>query len=153
MKYPHIFICVPMINYAWSGIYHNQVGTHEFIDFCRRINAEPMIVANMESEGLKFWSHPRKGGMRLGTAAEAAAWVDYCNNSENPERIANGAEEPFGVKYWQVNAIMIPTPIRAGTPYLQPVGAVMSLFGKHRGKHGYQAFSLLQTVHDSRVGA
>ena len=93
---------VPMINYAWSGIYHNQVGTHEFIDFCRRINAEPMIVANMESEGLKFWSHPKKGGIRLGTAEEAAAWVDYCNNPENPERIANGAEEPFGVKYWQV---------------------------------------------------
>ena len=35
---------------------------------------------------------------------------------------------------WQVNALMLPTPIRAGKPYLQPVGAVMSLFGKYQGK-------------------
>ncbi len=33
-----------MINYAWGAIYHNQVGTHEFIDFCRQVNAEPFTV-------------------------------------------------------------------------------------------------------------
>jgi hypothetical protein len=36
---------------------------------------------------------------------------------------------------WQVNAVMLPTPIRSGTPYLQPVGAVMSLFSHHQGEH------------------
>lgn len=92
----------PMINYAWSGIYHNQVGTHEFIDFCRRVNAEPMLVANMESEGLHFWAYPPNGTVRKGTAEEAADWVDYCNNPENKDRIANGAVDPFGVKYWQI---------------------------------------------------
>ncbi|MBQ8342080.1 MAG: alpha-L-arabinofuranosidase [Clostridia bacterium] len=93
---------VPMVNYAWSGLYHNRVGTHEFLDFCRRVNAEPLIVANMESEGLDFWQHPKNDTVRMGTAAEAAAWVDYCNNPNNAQRIANGAEQPFGVKYWQV---------------------------------------------------
>ena len=33
---------------------------------------------------------------------EAAEWVDYCNNPLNAERIKNGAEQPFGVKYWQI---------------------------------------------------
>lgn len=92
----------PMINYAWSGIYNNRVGTHEFIDFCKRVGSEPMIVANMESEGLRSWSYPKRGGVRLGTADEAAEWVDYCNNPYNAERIANGSEEPFSVKYWQI---------------------------------------------------
>ena len=30
---------------------------------------------------------------------------------------------------------MIPTPIRSGVPYLQPVGSVMSLFRNYQGKH------------------
>ena len=36
---------------------------------------------------------------------------------------------------WQVNAILIPTPHGSGKPYLQPVGHVMRLFGKHRGEY------------------
>ena len=93
---------IPMVNYAWSGLYHNRVGTHEFLDFCRRVNAEPMIVANMESEGLDFWQRPKNDTVRMGTAEEAADWVAYCNDPSNAERIKNGAEQPFNVKYWQV---------------------------------------------------
>ncbi|MBQ3016275.1 MAG: alpha-L-arabinofuranosidase [Clostridia bacterium] len=92
----------PMINYAWSGLYHNRVGTHEYIDFCRKIGAEPFIVANMESEGIKFWQTPKNDTVRMGTDDEAAAWVDYCNNPDNKERISNGAKQPFSVKYWQI---------------------------------------------------
>ena len=37
---------------------------------------------------------------------------------------------------WQVNAMMLPAPISAGgKPYLQPVGVVMSLFGKYQGQN------------------
>ena len=92
----------PMVNYAWSGIYSNMVGTHEFLDFCRRVGADPLLVANMESEGLPYWQNPKNDISRMGTAEEAAEWVDYCNNPENALRIKNGAKEPFGVKYWQV---------------------------------------------------
>lgn len=93
---------VPMINYAWSGLYSNQVGTHEVIDFCRRVDAEPLLVANMESEGLPYWQRPKNDTVRMGTAEEAAEWVDYCNNPDNALRIANGAKDPFGIKYWQI---------------------------------------------------
>ena len=36
---------------------------------------------------------------------------------------------------WQVNALIIPTPMDEGVPYLQPVGSIMALFGKHQGKY------------------
>ena len=36
---------------------------------------------------------------------------------------------------WQVNALMLPTPIRDGNAYLQPVGEVMKLFSHHIGTH------------------
>ena len=36
---------------------------------------------------------------------------------------------------WQVNALMLPTPINSGAAYLQPVGEVMRLFRHHIGTH------------------
>ena len=46
---------IPMRNHLWGGKYFNQVGTHEFLDFCKRVGAEPLLVTNMESEGMKAW--------------------------------------------------------------------------------------------------
>lgn len=92
----------PMYNLLWGGIYNNQVGTHELIDFCRQIGAEPSICVNFESEGREYWINPPKGGIRCGNAQEAAEWVDYCNNPSNPERIKNGQKEPFNVKFWEI---------------------------------------------------
>ncbi|MBR2459648.1 MAG: hypothetical protein IKB34_00240 [Clostridia bacterium] len=92
----------PMLNYCWSGIYPNQVGTHEIVDFCRRVNAEPLLVVNMESDGRMHWAHPKNGTDRFGTAEEAADWVSYCNGANNAERIKNGIQAPYNVKYWQI---------------------------------------------------
>ena len=53
------------------------------------------------------WDHMRQRWRpeeRAGNAQEAAAWVDYCNNPANPERIAHGAREPIPIKVlaaWQ----------------------------------------------------
>jgi alpha-N-arabinofuranosidase len=49
----------------------SDFGTDEFIQFCRRLGAEPSITVNVEGLGA--------------TAEEAAAWVKYCNTS-GPER-------------------------------------------------------------------
>lgn len=35
---------------------------------------------------------------------------------------------------WQVNAIMLPTPMRSSKPYLQPVGWVMALYRRYSGR-------------------
>jgi alpha-L-arabinofuranosidase len=92
----------PMYNLLWGGIYNNQVGTHEFVDFCRQVGADPLITVNFESDGRKFWARNAKGQDRLGNAKEAAEWVDYCNNPANRDRIGHGHREPYGVKLWQV---------------------------------------------------
>lgn len=93
---------IPMYNLCWDGIYSNVVGIHELVDLCRQVEAEPLLVVNMESDGRKPWAYPRKGGVRLGTAQEAADWVRYCNDEVNGERTKNGAEAPFSVKWWQI---------------------------------------------------
>ncbi|MBE6762194.1 MAG: alpha-L-arabinofuranosidase [Ruminococcaceae bacterium] len=93
---------IPMINHCWGGLYSNAVGTDEVIDFCRQVEAEPLLVVNTESDGFDIWANPRGDGNRLGIAEEAAEWVDYCNNPENPLRRKNGTENPFNVKYWQI---------------------------------------------------
>ena len=67
-----------------------------------------------------------------------AAGVSYarCLNviMRNSDIIDIATMADFFGNVWQVNAVMIPTPITIGEPYLQPVGAVMSLFGHHQGK-------------------
>lgn len=93
---------IPMRNYRWGGMFYNQVGTHEVVDFCRQAQAEPLLVVNMESDGLAYYSHPKNDTVRLGTAEEAADWVSYCNDPENAERLAHGIKDPYNVKYWQI---------------------------------------------------
>jgi alpha-N-arabinofuranosidase len=69
-----------------------DIGTDEFVAFCRRVGAEPSITVNVEGRGA--------------TAEEAAAWVEYCNGPKTSRygamRAANGNPEPFAVKYWEL---------------------------------------------------
>ena len=76
----------PMLNLNWGGVESNQVGTAEFVDFCRRVGTEPLMCVNFEAEGYKPWAVNAKGEVRAGDAKEAAEWVDYCNNPDNKER-------------------------------------------------------------------
>lgn len=92
----------PMINLCWGGTETNQVGTHEFVDFCCQVGADPLIAVNFESDGRRRWAHPLSGGCRSAGPEEAAKWVDYCNNPANTVRKANGAEKPFSVRLWQI---------------------------------------------------
>ena len=75
-------------NLIWGGINDGVFGTAEFIEYCRKLGAEPMICVNMAS----------------GTAEEAANWVEYCNGEPGSYyadlRVAHGYPEPFNVKYW-----------------------------------------------------
>jgi len=93
---------VPMHNLLWGGIETNQVGTHEFIDFCRQVGAEPLIAINFEADGKPAWSHPARGGVRGAGPNEAAEWVSYCNHPDNIRRAGNGAPDPFNVRLWQI---------------------------------------------------
>lgn len=79
------------INIHWGEVVEsNQVGTHEFVDFCRLIGAEPYFCGNVGS----------------GTVRELRDWVEYCNfNGDSTwaqERAKNGSPEPFNITYWGV---------------------------------------------------
>jgi alpha-N-arabinofuranosidase len=92
----------PYLNLCWGGVESHQVGTHEFMDFCRRVGAEPFYCVNFESEGCAQWQRTPQGDVRAAGPEEAAAWVDYCNNPDNAERKGNGAAGPFNLKLWQI---------------------------------------------------
>jgi alpha-N-arabinofuranosidase len=90
-----------MRNYVWGGKETNRVGTAEFVDFCRRVSAEPLYCVNFLSDGEKRYSQCPEGN-RSGDAREAADWVSYANDSSNEERKSHGCPEPFGIKLWQL---------------------------------------------------
>ena len=73
-----------------KGFVQNKVGTNEFVAFCRRTNASPLITVNCGS----------------GTPEEAADWVEYCNGACGSHygdlRIAHGFQAPYNIKYWEV---------------------------------------------------
>lgn len=92
----------PMLNIQWGGMESNQIGTAEFVDFCRRVGADPMMCVNFESDGNPGWAENQKGENRCGDANEAAEWVDYCNNPSNRERLSHGFQDPLTIPVWQV---------------------------------------------------
>ncbi|UCD53687.1 MAG: twin-arginine translocation signal domain-containing protein, partial [Phycisphaerales bacterium] len=92
----------PMLNLLWGGIETNQVGTAEFVDFCKQVQAEPLMSVNFESDGRKHWMKDPFGSIRSGDAAEARAWVDYCNNPQNALRRSHGHTDPLRIGLWQI---------------------------------------------------
>jgi alpha-N-arabinofuranosidase len=91
-----------MYNHYWGGKETNRVGTHEFIDFCRRVGAAPLLNVNFMSDGFDYFKKTSHGENRFGTVEEAAEWVSYCNDPRHSERSKNGESDPFSVKYWQI---------------------------------------------------
>jgi alpha-N-arabinofuranosidase len=80
-----------IVNIHWGNYTEdNSFGTHEFIELCRLIGAEPYLAGNVGS----------------GTPEELRDWVEYCNypagSTLSDERAANGSREPFKVRYWGV---------------------------------------------------
>lgn len=77
-------------NHAWGGLDYNLIGTDEYLEFCRLIEAEPHITVNSGT----------------GSPEEAAAWVEYCNGDEITPmgrlRSRNGHPEPYHVRLWEV---------------------------------------------------
>lgn len=80
-----------MVNTHWGGVVeNNHFGTHEFLEFCELIGAEPYISGNVGS----------------GSIQEMQEWVEYMTfNGESPManwRAENGRKEPWKVKYFGV---------------------------------------------------
>jgi alpha-N-arabinofuranosidase len=79
------------VNLHWGNVIEsNHFGTHEFIQFCRAIGAQPYISGNVGS----------------GSPRELRDWVEYCNHPSGSTlsdlRRTNGADQPFNVQFWGV---------------------------------------------------
>jgi len=80
-----------MVNTHWGGVVeNNHFGTHEFMELCKIIGAEPYICGNVGS----------------GTVQEMQQWVEYMTfDGKSPMadlRRTNGNEEPWSLKYFGV---------------------------------------------------
>lgn len=79
-------------NVSWGNVREdNSFGTHEFLDMCESMNAEPYLALNMGS----------------GTVQEGAEWVQYVNHANGTSHLTdlrqkNGRAQPWKVKYWGV---------------------------------------------------
>lgn len=93
---------IPFLNTDWGGIETNQIGTAEFVDFSQQVGADALMCVNFESDGLPRYAVNGRGEKRSGDSQEAAAWVDYCNNPANKERISHGFKEPLRIGHWQI---------------------------------------------------
>ncbi len=93
---------IPMLNMCWGGIETNQVGTMEFVEFCRQVEAEPLMCVNFESDGRTYWQKDPKGSIRSAGPEEAAEWVRYCNDPDDKLRRSHGIKEPCTMRWWQL---------------------------------------------------
>ena len=80
-----------MVNKWWGGVTEdNSFGTHDFLNMCERLGADPYLAGNVGS----------------GTVQELSDWVQYVNfDGKSPMsdwRKKNGREKPWHVKYWGV---------------------------------------------------
>ncbi|GAA4804499.1 alpha-L-arabinofuranosidase C-terminal domain-containing protein [Olivibacter ginsenosidimutans] len=80
-----------IVNTWWGGVTeNNSFGTHDFLNLCERLGAEPYLAGNVGS----------------GEVQELADWVQYVNfDGKSPMsdlRRTNGREKPWKVKFWGV---------------------------------------------------
>ena len=75
-----------LVNIHWGNYTEdNSFGTHEFVELCRLIGAEPYLAGNVGS----------------GSPHELRNWMEYCNypagSSLSDERAQNGSPEPLRI--------------------------------------------------------
>lgn len=78
-----------MVNVWWGGVTEdNSFGTHDFLNLCESLGAEPYLSANVGS----------------GTVQEVIEWTRYTTHPGGDPmaelRKQNGREKPWRVKYW-----------------------------------------------------
>lgn len=80
-----------IVNRWWGGVTEdNSFGTHDFLNMCEMLGAEPYISGNVGS----------------GTVQEFVDWVQYTTfegvSPMSAWRKQNGREKPWSVKYWGI---------------------------------------------------
>lgn len=90
----------------WDDFDPLSFGTDEYISFCRKIGAEPLIVIPIGYHNYAGYA-PDKDG-KEDWLQRALDWMEYCNGDANSThwgaiRAKNGHPEPYHVKYWEID--------------------------------------------------
>ncbi len=76
------------LDLAWGVTETNQIGTNEFMDWCKKVETEPMLAVNLGTRG----------------GDDARRLVEYCNHPGGTQlsdlRKTHGWSDPHGVKVW-----------------------------------------------------
>ena len=91
----------------WNDRDVNSYGTDEFLQMCKEVGAEPLIVINTGilnttcGVGIPIKLSPEQ------YLQDALDWMEYCNGDATTTwgaiRAANGHPEPYNVKYWEID--------------------------------------------------
>lgn len=116
----------PEPSYFWGDINYNDVGTDEFLQLCKVIGCESMLVVNFFHPDKRFlfasdvnidppgFAQHTPHGYDLSGITDieagvqcAAEWVEYCNGAVTTKmgalRAKNGHPEPYNVRYWEMD--------------------------------------------------
>lgn len=80
-----------MVNSHWGDVVEdNSFGTHEFLDLCELLGADPYVSGNVGS----------------GTVREMSEWIEYLTRADDSPmaalRRANGRDAPWRVPFWGI---------------------------------------------------
>jgi alpha-L-arabinofuranosidase len=77
-----------VLDKAWNATNTNQIGTNEFMTWCKAVGTEPLMGLNLGT----------------GSAEDAATLVEYCNLDRGTKwsdlRRKHGVAEPYKIKRW-----------------------------------------------------
>jgi alpha-L-arabinofuranosidase len=76
------------LDLAWASVETNRFGLGEFVDFLKKVDAEPLLALNLGTRGV----------------AEALELQEYANHPSGTElsdrRVSHGDKEPYGIRMW-----------------------------------------------------
>lgn len=76
------------LDLAWKSLETNEFGVHEFVNWCKKADAEVNMAVNLGTRGI----------------SAACNLLEYCNHDRGSYwsdlRRKNGAESPFSIKTW-----------------------------------------------------
>ncbi|MEK7398756.1 MAG: alpha-L-arabinofuranosidase C-terminal domain-containing protein [Candidatus Poribacteria bacterium] len=80
----------PFENHPWGNMEENDIGLHEFLQFCELVKSEPLVCLNSNSTTLEHVMEE----------------IEYCNGDVHTGygtiRAEMGHPKSFNVKYWQI---------------------------------------------------
>ena len=91
-----------VLNESWDYHIYNLLGTDEFMNLCKHLKAEPMIVFNATEHSVKDIDQ-----RTVPLLDDALDWVHYLTDPPTGKwgamRAANGRREPWSVPYFQID--------------------------------------------------